>query len=108
MDEEGPPSPMGLANVTVELVPGRASGVEGNADTIGLNDLVEHGTNARHLRGVPSVARHYEQPRELVRDGASLVLVVRRTLRVSRREVPAVDFPALKQFLDSLAREEAP
>jgi transglutaminase-like putative cysteine protease len=44
---------------------------------------------------------------ELARDGERNVLVVRRSVSVGRREIPAAEYPALRTFLLALAEEEA-
>jgi hypothetical protein len=44
---------------------------------------------------------------EMSREGDRQVLVVHRTLVVSRREIPIADYPALRKFVSSLAEEEA-
>jgi len=46
---------------------------------------------------------NYEMVREEDRD----VLVVRRSVSVSRREIPVADYPALRNFLAALAQEDA-
>jgi uncharacterized protein DUF3857/transglutaminase superfamily protein len=53
----------------------------------------------------PGLTANFEY--ELKREESSQVLFLRQTLRVSQRELPASDFPALKQFAENLAREEA-
>jgi hypothetical protein len=53
----------------------------------------------------PGLAADFEY--ELQREATNQVLVLRQTLRVSQREIPAADFPALKLFAENLAREEA-
>ena len=44
---------------------------------------------------------------EMARDGDRQVLVVHRSLTVSRREIPTSDYPALRTFIASVAEEEA-
>jgi hypothetical protein len=43
----------------------------------------------------------------LTKDAEGSTLVVKRSLTVSRREIPAADYPALKEFCSGLAREDA-
>jgi hypothetical protein len=43
----------------------------------------------------------------MVRDEGGETLVVKRSLTVSRREIPPADYPALKEFFSGLAREDA-
>ena len=67
----------------------------------------------RTLRKVPadrnsdgpglSAATHYE----LAQDGDHKVLVVKRSVTVSKREIPASDYPLLRTFLSGLVEEEA-
>lgn len=44
---------------------------------------------------------------ELAREGDRSVLIVRRSVSVGRREIPASEYPALRSFLIALAEEEA-
>jgi transglutaminase-like putative cysteine protease len=44
---------------------------------------------------------------EMSREGDRQVLVVHRSLVVSRREIPTSDYPSLRTFVSSLAEEEA-
>ena len=44
---------------------------------------------------------------ELAREGDRNVLVVRRSVSVGRRQIPASEYPALRTFLMALAEEEA-
>ena len=44
---------------------------------------------------------------QLVREETTQVLILSQTLRVSQRELPVSDFPAVRQFAENLAREEA-
>jgi len=44
---------------------------------------------------------------ELVREEDHRVLVVRRSVTLSRREIPVEDYPALRAFVSSLVEEEA-
>jgi hypothetical protein len=50
-----------------------------------------------------SASTHFE----LVREQDHQVLVVRRSVTVSRREIPVEDYPALRSFVSSLVEEEA-
>jgi len=58
----------------------------------------------RKIEG-PGLTADFEY--ELAREESNQVLLLRQTLRVSQREIPAADFPALKLFAENLAREEA-
>jgi hypothetical protein len=50
-----------------------------------------------------SASTHFE----LVKEQDHQVLTVRRSITVSRREIPVEDYPALRSFVSSLAEEEA-
>ncbi len=52
--------------------------------------------------GLAATTKH-----ELVREGDYQVLVVRRTVSVSKREIPVSDYPALRDFLSGLTEEES-
>jgi uncharacterized protein DUF3857/transglutaminase superfamily protein len=58
----------------------------------------------RKIEG-PGLTADFEY--ELAREETNQVLLLRQTLRVSQRQIPASDFPAVKQFAENLAREEA-
>jgi hypothetical protein len=44
---------------------------------------------------------------EVLREAEGETLVLKRTLKISRREFPPADYPALKDFFSALAREDA-
>jgi len=44
---------------------------------------------------------------EVLRDAEGETLVVKRSLAVSRRDIPAADFPRVLEFFSGLAREDA-
>jgi hypothetical protein len=50
-----------------------------------------------------TASTHYE----LARDGDLQLLVVKRSVKVSRREIPVSDYPALRDFLSGLTQEES-
>ena len=52
--------------------------------------------------GLAATTKH-----ELVREGDYQVLVVRRSVSVSKREIPVSDYPALRDFLSGLSQEES-
>ena len=52
--------------------------------------------------GLTASTRH-----ELTRDGERQVLVVKRSVSVSRREIPVSDYQGLRDFLSGLAQEES-
>ncbi|MCI0409983.1 MAG: hypothetical protein L0191_15735, partial [Acidobacteria bacterium] len=58
----------------------------------------------RKIEG-PGLTADFEY--ELAREETNQVLLLRQSLRVSQRELPASDFPAVKEFAENLAREEA-
>jgi len=52
--------------------------------------------------GLTATTKH-----ELVREGDYQVLVVRRSVSVSKREIPVSDYPALRDFLSEMSQEES-
>jgi len=52
--------------------------------------------------GLTATTRH-----ELTRDGDAQVLIVKRSVSISRREIPVAEYQSLREFLSGLTQEES-